>query len=290
MKLVTFSDSAAPRAGVLRGDGVVDLAALGAGPGMLEVVQAGVEQLAQLAEAVGDAPVLGHNSIRIHAPLPNPPNNLMCVGRNYVEHAREFSAAGFDASEQQVLPDDPIIFTKTITSIVGPGEAIVAANDPTNSVDYEGELAVVIGPGGHRISQAAAFDHVFGYTLVNDVTARHLQQRHVQFFIGKSVDTFCPMGPAIVTQDEIADLPSAILRTRVNGELRQEAPLSDLIFDIPSLIATLSEAITLQPGDIIATGTPYGTGMSFDPVRFLSAGDEVEVSLDEIGTLSNPVA
>jgi 2-keto-4-pentenoate hydratase/2-oxohepta-3-ene-1,7-dioic acid hydratase in catechol pathway len=274
----------------MRADGVVDLSALGAGPGMLEVIRAGVEELQQLAGAVADAPALAHDSVRIHAPLPNPPNNLMCVGRNYVEHAREFSAAGFDASEKKVLPDDPIIFTKAVTSIVGPGEAIVAANDPTSSVDYEGELAVVIGPGGHRISQAAAFDHVFGYTLVNDVTARHLQQRHVQFFIGKSVDTFCPMGPAIVTQDEIEDLPSAVLRTHVNGELRQEAPLSDLIFDIPRLIATLSEAITLQPGDIIATGTPYGTGMSFDPVRFLSAGDEVTVSLDEIGTLSNPVA
>lgn len=290
MKLVTFSDAAAPRAGALRGESVVDLSALGVGPGMLEVIKAGIGRLEQVAAAVSDAPGIALESVRVHAPLPNPPNNLMCVGRNYVEHAHEFSAAGFDASEKKILPDDPIIFTKAVTSIVGPGEAIVAANDPTNSVDYEGELAVIIGPGGRGISQEAAFDHVFGYTLVNDVTARHLQQRHVQFFIGKSVDTFCPMGPAIVTTDEIEDLASAVLRTHVNGELRQEAPLSDLIFDIPTLISTLSEAITLQPGDIIATGTPYGTGMSFEPARFLSTGDVVEVSLDEIGTLRNPVA
>ncbi len=165
----------------------------------------------------------------------------------------------------------------------------VMGNDSTGSADYEGELAVVIGPGGRAISRSAAFDHVFGYTIVNDVTARQLQKRHVQFFIGKSVDTFCPMGPAIVTRDDMPDIGSAVLRTSVNGELRQEAPISDLIFDIPTLIATPSEAITLQPGDIIATGTPYGTGMAFDPPRFLRAGDVVEVSVDGIGTLRNPV-
>lgn len=290
MKLVTFSDTAGPRAGALRGDSVVDLSALEAGPGMLDIVRAGPGALEEIAGEYADAPGLSLESVRLHAPLPNPPNNLMCVGRNYVEHAREFSAAGFDASEKKVLPDEPIIFTKAVTSIVGPGDDIVAANDPTNSVDYEGELAVIIGPGGRSISPADAFDHVFGYTLVNDVTARHLQQRHVQFFIGKSVDTFCPMGPAIVTRDEMPDLPSAVLTTHVNGELRQEAPLSDLIFDVPRLITTLSEAITLQPGDIIATGTPYGTGMSFEPARFLSSGDVVEVSMPEIGTLRNPVA
>ncbi|MGI9647531.1 MAG: fumarylacetoacetate hydrolase family protein [Acidimicrobiia bacterium] len=289
MKLVTFSDASGPRAGALRGDSVVDLAALGAGPGVLDIVRAGAENLAGLSDAVSAADGVPLDSVHLHAPLPHPPNNVMCVGRNYVDHAREFSAAGFDASEKKVLPDEPIIFTKAVTSIVGPYDEIVATNDPTSSVDYEGELAVVIGPGGRGIPPDEAYDHVFGYTLVNDVTARHLQQRHVQFFIGKSVDTFCPMGPTLITRDEIADLPSTVLRTHVNGELRQEAPLADLIFDIPTLIATLSEAITLQPGDIIATGTPYGTGMSFEPSRFLSSGDLVEVSVDEIGTLRNPV-
>jgi 2-keto-4-pentenoate hydratase/2-oxohepta-3-ene-1,7-dioic acid hydratase in catechol pathway len=206
-----------------------------------------------------------------------------------VEHAREFSDSGFDASEKQMVPDDPIIFTKATTSIIGPEDDIVAANDPTASVDYEGELGVVIGPGGFRIPASEASEHAFGYTVLNDVTARKLQKRHVQFFIGKSVDTFCPMGPSLVTRDEIPDITAAVLRTRVNGELRQEAPIADLIFGIPRLIATLSEAITLQPGDVIATGTPYGTGMSFDPHRFLTPGDIVEVSVDGIGTIRNPV-
>ena len=131
--------------------------------------------------------------------------------------------------------------------------------------------------------------HVFGYTIVNDVTARELQQRHVQWYLGKSPDTFCPMGPAIVTADELPDIGASWLRTRVNGELRQEAPIADLLFDVPTLIATISATTSLEPGDVIATGTPVGTGMGFDPPRFLTAGDRVEVTIDGIGTLGNPV-
>ncbi len=290
MKLVTFSDAAAPRAGAIDGGSVVDLAAAGVGPSVLDIVEERLAALDKARAAMPNAPAYPLESVRIHAPIPRPPNNVMCVGRNYVEHAKEFSSSGFDASEKQVIPDVPIIFTKSTTSIIGPGDVIIAANDPTDSVDYEGELAVVIGPGGFRIRRDRAYDHVFGYTVLNDVTARTLQKRHVQFFIGKSVDTFCPMGPSLVTRDEIEDIKTAVLRTHVNGELRQEAALADLIFDIPHLIETRSEAITLQPGDIIATGTPYGTGMSIDPPRFLTSGDVVEVSVDGIGTLRNGVA
>jgi 2-keto-4-pentenoate hydratase/2-oxohepta-3-ene-1,7-dioic acid hydratase in catechol pathway len=149
----------------------------------------------------------------------------MCVGRNYREHATEFSRSGFDASERSVMPEQPVVFTKAATSIIGPEQPIVLANDPTDSVDYEGELAVVIGRGGRRIPKADASAHVFGYTIVNDVTARDLQNRHVQWFIGKSPDTFCPMGPAIVTSDELPDVSASWLRTRVNGDLQQEAPI-----------------------------------------------------------------
>jgi 2-keto-4-pentenoate hydratase/2-oxohepta-3-ene-1,7-dioic acid hydratase in catechol pathway len=213
----------------------------------------------------------------------------MCVGRNYREHATEFSRSGFDASERSVVPEHPVIFTKATTSIIGPEEPIVLANDPSGTVDYEGELAVVIGPGGRRISEADAWSHVFGYTIVNDVTARDLQSRHVQWFLGKSPDTFCPMGPAIVTADELPDVTASVLRTRVNGDLRQDAPIADLLFDIPSLIHTISRTILLEPGDVIATGTPAGAGIGLDPPRFLAPGDRVEVSVDGIGTLGNPV-
>jgi 2-keto-4-pentenoate hydratase/2-oxohepta-3-ene-1,7-dioic acid hydratase in catechol pathway len=290
MKLVTFSTGVGPpRVGALAGDGVVDLTATGLPADMVELIALGDDGLRRAREAVRSAAVVPINEVRLHAPV-RPPNNVMAVGRNYHDHAAEFSASGFDASEQQMIPQHPIIFTKARTSVIGPGEAIITGNDPLSSTDYEGELAVVIGPGGRQISKGRAYEHVYGYTIVNDVTARDLQKRHVQFFIGKSVDTFCPMGPALVTRDEIPDIESRWLRTTVDGELRQEAPISALIFDIPTLIATLSEAITLHAGDVIATGTPDGVGIGFDPPRYLSSGNVVSIDIDGIGVLSNPVA
>jgi 2-keto-4-pentenoate hydratase/2-oxohepta-3-ene-1,7-dioic acid hydratase in catechol pathway len=290
MKLVTFS--AAPdqtRVGALVDDGVVDLTAAGLPQDMVAMIAAGPDALAQATRALGQHAAIPRDRVRLRAPV-LPPNNVMAVGRNYRAHATEFTRSGYDASERSQIPDDPIIFTKARTSIIGPDEPIVAANDPLGTTDYEGELAVVIGPGGRRIPRERAHDHVFGYTIVNDVTARDLQKRHVQFFIGKSVDTFCPMGPALVTRDEVPDVERCWLRTRVNGELRQESQISALIFDIPTLIATLSEVITLQPGDVIATGTPKGVGMGQDPPRFLAVGDVVEIEIDGIGVLRNPVA
>jgi 2-keto-4-pentenoate hydratase/2-oxohepta-3-ene-1,7-dioic acid hydratase in catechol pathway len=182
-----------------------------------------------------------------------------------------------------------VIFTKAATSVIGPGEPIVLANDPTGTTDYEGEMAVVIGTPARNVAMGDALDHVFGWTIINDVTARDLQKRHVQWFFGKSPDTFCPMGPGITTIDELPDIGSSWLRTRVNGELRQEAPISDLIFDVPTLISTLSEVMTLESGDVIATGTGQGVGIGFEPPVYLASGDVVEVSIDGIGTLSNPV-
>lgn len=182
-----------------------------------------------------------------------------------------------------------MVFTKPPTAVIGPGQAIDTANDPSGTTDYEGEVAVVIGTPGKRIKAEEAWDHVFGYTIVNDVTARAIQRRHGQWFIGKGPDTFCPMGPCLVTADEIDDVASLWVRTTVNGEERQAASLADLIFDIPTLIATLSSVMTLEPGDVIATGTPSGVGMGFDPPRYLRPGDVVEVTVDGIGTLTNPV-
>jgi 2-keto-4-pentenoate hydratase/2-oxohepta-3-ene-1,7-dioic acid hydratase in catechol pathway len=291
VQLVTFSSSTFPtRTGALSPEGVVDLTAADLPADMTELIRLGEAGLDSAADAVARLRPIPVDEVRIHAPLPRPPKNVMCVGRNYREHATEFSRSGFDASERSVVPEHPVIFTKATTSIIGPEEPIVLANDPSGTVDYEGELAVVIGPGGRRISEADAWSHVFGYTIVNDVTARDLQSRHVQWFLGKSPDTFCPMGPVIVTADELPDVTASVLRTRVNGDLRQEAPIADLLFDIPSLIHTISRTILLEAGDVIATGTPAGAGIGLDPPRFLAPGDRVEVSVDGIGTLGNPVS
>ncbi len=226
--------------------------------------------------------------LRLLAPLV-PRKNIIAVGRNYRDHAQEFSDSGFDASEKQMIPDHPVIFTKSPTSVVGPDEAIMLANDPTGTTDYEGEMAVVIGRAARNVPVDSALEHVFGWTIVNDVTARDLQKKHVQWFVGKSPDTFCPMGPWITTIDELPDIGASWMRTLVNGELRQEAPISALIFGVETLIATLSEVMTLEPGDVIATGTGKGVGIGFDPPRYLVSGDVVEISIDGIGTLRNPV-
>jgi 2-keto-4-pentenoate hydratase/2-oxohepta-3-ene-1,7-dioic acid hydratase in catechol pathway len=290
MRLVIFSDRASPARIGAMGDGhVVDLTATGLPHDMTELIRGGAPTLAAARDAFASGERIPSDDVTLHAPVRHPPKNVICVGRNYRDHAVEFSRSGFDASERSTVPDHPVIFTKAPSSIVGPGDPIVAANDPTGTVDYEGELAVVIGTGGRGISRSSAMEHVYGYTIVNDVTARELQQRHVQWFIGKSVDTFCPMGPALVTVDEIDDIGACRLTTAVNGEVRQDAPIADLIFDIPALIETISGAITLEPGDVIATGTPQGVGIGEDPPRFLAPGDVVEISIDGIGTLRNPV-
>jgi 2-keto-4-pentenoate hydratase/2-oxohepta-3-ene-1,7-dioic acid hydratase in catechol pathway len=228
------------------------------------------------------------DEVRLLAPLVLR-KDVIAVGRNYRDHAREFSDSGFDASEKQMIPDHPVIFSKATSSVVGPNDPIVLANDPTNTTDYEGEMAVVIGRPARNVSRDHALDHVFGWTIVNDVTARELQKKHVQWFVGKSPDTFCPMGPWIITIDELPDIRASWMRTTVNGELRQEAPIEALIFDVESLIVTLSEVMTLEPGDVIATGTGKGVGIGFDPPRYLATGDVVEISIDGIGTLRNPV-
>jgi 2-keto-4-pentenoate hydratase/2-oxohepta-3-ene-1,7-dioic acid hydratase in catechol pathway len=258
---------------------------------MLAFIELGAEGLQRARRAAASRKGRLHRTqVRILAPIPKPRRNIFCVGKNYHEHAREFHASGFDASAgKAAISDVPIVFTKPPSTVIGPGESIPAHLDPTNSVDYENELAVIIGRGGRGIERANAYDHVYGYTIVNDVTARTLQQRHKQWFLGKSIDGFCPMGPAIVSQDEVDDVRRMRLATRVNGELRQEAWVGDLIFDIPCLIETISAAITLEPGDVIATGTPSGVGIGFDPPRFLRKGDVVSAVIEPLGELVNPV-
>lgn len=219
---------------------------------------------------------------RILAPLPRPAKNVFAVGLNYVRHNQEFTGS-------DELPKNPIVFTKAPTSVVGPGDAIELRPDLTPEVDYEGELGVVIGKTGRDIVVEKAYEHIFGYTIINDVTARDLQKRTSQWFLGKSLDTFCPMGPYLVHKSVI-DWPLKLdIRTTVNGEVRQSSNTELLYFDIPTLIATISAGITLEPGDIIATGTPEGVGMGFKPPKFLIAGDVIEIEIEKLGVLKNPV-
>jgi 2-keto-4-pentenoate hydratase/2-oxohepta-3-ene-1,7-dioic acid hydratase in catechol pathway len=228
------------------------------------------------------------SDVRLEAPLPLPRRSLWCVGRNYHAHAKELSASVF--KDNDANPDSwPIVFTKVPECVVGPHDAVQMPVGVSDQIDYEAELAVVIGKGGKNITRADALAHVFGYTVVNDVTARDVQMRHQQWDMGKSFDTFCPMGPWIVTADEF-DGSKTRLRCWVNGELRQDGPTENMIFDIPTLIETISRGITLYPGDVIATGTPAGVGMGMKPPRYLKAGDVVRVEIDGLGVIENTFA
>lgn len=294
MKLAIFTqgqDKAAQgRLGIILGDRIADLSGLeGAPASMAACCALGPDAVTRLTGLAGVAPTLPLAEVTLRAPFPRPARNVFCVGKNYHEHAKEFAQSGFDASAKDVVPEAPVVFTKPPSAVIGPGETIPGHLDPTKSVDYEGELAVVIGKGGRGIAAADALGHVFGYTIVNDVTSRQLQHKHRQWVLGKGIDGFCPMGPAVLTADEVPDPRTLRLRTWVNDELRQDATVADLIFDIPTLISTISAYITLEPGDIIATGTPVGVGIGFNPPKFLAAGDVVRIEIDGIGTLENPV-
>ena len=237
-----------------------------------------------------EGPEIPLDQVKLLAPI-SPRRNIFCVGKNYREHAKEFSGSGYEAGAVNGAEVDeyPAVFTKPPTTVVGHGDTVNLHRDVTSAVDYEAELAVVIGKTGRDIAPEQAYDHIWGYTIVNDVTARDRQRNHKQWFLGKALDTFCPMGPWITTADEL-DPANLTVKCWVNGELRQDANTSDLIFDIPTLVATISAGLTLQPGDLIATGTPAGVGIGFNPPRFLKAGDEVSISIAGIGTLINRFA
>jgi 2-keto-4-pentenoate hydratase/2-oxohepta-3-ene-1,7-dioic acid hydratase in catechol pathway len=291
MKLVTFSAGAAPRVGVVSADGAavhdVD-ELLSPGVGVLDVIGAWDELGPVLRERSAELTTVPLASVELLAPIPVPRRNIWCVGKNYRDHAVEFGRSGYDTpSRSEALPDRPIMFSKATTAVTGPGALVDPG--PTTELDYEGELTVIIGKGGRGISREDAYSHVWGYTIINDVTARDVQRDHKQWLLGKSFDTHCPMGPYAVTADEIGDVTALELETTVNGERRQFAPLKDLIFDVPELIATISAGTTLLPGDLIATGTPAGVGLGFDPPRFLTSGDVVEITVTGLGTLSNRI-
>jgi 2-keto-4-pentenoate hydratase/2-oxohepta-3-ene-1,7-dioic acid hydratase in catechol pathway len=229
--------------------------------------------------------------LKLAAPVGPLAKNVMCVGKNYYDHAQEFARSGVDQSgDKQEVPEFPVVFTKAVTSLADPGQGLPASADPSHSTDYEGELGVVIGKNVKNVQTVQdAYDAVFGYTVVNDATARVVQQRHKQWFLGKSLTGFCPVGPVLVTADEFGLPDAQELITTVNGERRQFARLRDLIFDVPAIIAAISAYVPLDPGDLIATGTPAGVGIGFSPPRYLKPGDEVRISITGIGELVNPI-
>ncbi|MBN9497719.1 MAG: fumarylacetoacetate hydrolase family protein [Alphaproteobacteria bacterium] len=228
------------------------------------------------------------SDVELAAPLPRPAKNVFCVGRNYAEHIAE----GERAQKIKIgVAENPIFFTKPTTTVVGPGANVPLFPHVSTQIDYEVELAVIIGKPGRDIPRDRAYEHVFGYTIVNDVSARDVQRRHGgQFFKGKALDGSCPMGPWIVTADTVPSPGNLGIRLRVNGELRQNGNTSAMIFDIPTLIASLSAGLTLEPGDILATGTPSGVGYAMEPPCFLKDGDVVECEIDGLGKLTNGFA
>lgn len=217
------------------------------------------------------------DEVELLAPIPKPSRNILCVGKNYREHALEMGA--------QEAPTELIIFTKATTTVTSSNSIIPISTELTTELDYEGELAIVIGKSGKNISEDEAMDYVFGYTIVNDITARDIQAKHQQFFLGKSIDHSCPMGPFIET--ELKDPQNVYIETRVNGEVRQRSNVSEMIFSIPTIISTISTYMTLEAGDIISTGTPAGVGKGMKPSSYLRSNDIVEVEINELGLLRN---
>ena len=299
MRLLTYERDGAPRLGLLLEDRVVDAAEASAALGgdglphdILAFIERGDEALErawQVIEALSsDREALTRFSsplseARLLAPIPRPARNLVCVGLNYAEHAAESRAT-------KGLPEEPIYFAKPPSTVIGPEAPIPWHGHVSRRIDWEVELVVVIGRRGRDIPEERALEHVFGYTVGNDVTARDLQTRHQQWYKGKGLDGFCPLGPWIVTRDELPDPQDLRLRLRVNGETKQDANTSDMIFGVARLVAVLSLGMTLEPGDLLMTGTPSGVGFARQPPEYLQPGDVVEAEIEGIGLLRNAVA
>lgn len=289
MKLVTFRAGGREALGRADDDGstVRDLGPVVGDRSLLEVIE-GWDRLGPAIADAADLPVVAEP--RLRAPIPEPRRDLFAVGKNYREHVAEFGRSGYDTPQRsEDLPEKPIVFSKATTAVTGPFDDVESHPTVTSELDYESELAVIIGRGGRGIPRERALEHVWGYTIVNDLTARDVQRDHKQWLLGKSLDTHAPMGPWAVTAEEIPELGALEVSCTVNGEPRQKAPVADLIFDVPELVRVISAGITLLPGDVIATGTPAGVGIGFDPPRFLRAGDVVECAITGLGAIRNTI-
>jgi len=298
MKLVTCTHEGRTLTGMWFEDRVLDLAAAGRRmneasdlSSMLAIIRGGEASLSALQrmqsrrDEFADAWLEAAN-VHLLAPIPVPMRNVFCVGRNYLDHIKE----GYDKAGKQVkLPEVPQFFTKATGAVNSPDGDVRLDGQLTRLLDYEVELAVIVGTAGRDIQASRAYEHVFGYCVLNDITARDLQRRHEQWFKGKSLDTTCPLGPCIVDRAALGDPATLELSLSVNGEERQRARVAQMIFDIPTIIASLSAGLTLQPGDIIATGTPAGVGYAMNPPRPLKGGDLVVAKIDRIGELRNRI-
>jgi 2-keto-4-pentenoate hydratase/2-oxohepta-3-ene-1,7-dioic acid hydratase in catechol pathway len=301
MRLATYQQETEQRVGAVQDSALVDLSSFA--PDMLTLIERGPEVLTQAREKVAAVVALVSltagksrtppatamvplDKVRLRAPIPRPRKNIVCLGQNYAAHAIETARV---LGRRETVPQHPVFFTKAVTAINHPNKPIPYNANISAELDWEGELAFIIGKKGKNIHTDEAMEYVFGYTILNDVSARDLQARHRQFFKGKSLDGCAPLGPWIVTADEIPDPHALTLRVRLNGDTVQDGNTSAMLFKIPELIAVLSWGMTLEPGDIIATGTPAGVGMAMAPPRFLQPGDTVEVEIEKIGVLKNTV-
>lgn len=297
MKLITYSAGGSTSVGILREARVTPLnemltangkKAVGSVLELIEATQASPDIMQTLCSAdLSGFTSLPLDTVTLLAPVPYPRRNVFCLGKNYAKHATEVKETLLLSNSG--VPLKPVYFTKAAAPATAPGGFIEAEQAVTQKVDYESELAVIIGKGGRNIAPQDAESHIFGYTVINDVSARDLQKSHEQWFKGKSLDTFCPMGPCIVSADEIPFPVDLAISCHVNGELRQSGKTNELIFDIPYIISDLSKGLTLLPGDIISTGTPAGVGAGRTPPVFLQNGDVVECTVEKIGTLKNTV-
>jgi 2-keto-4-pentenoate hydratase/2-oxohepta-3-ene-1,7-dioic acid hydratase in catechol pathway len=287
MKLVTF-ERGGPRLGLVAGDEVVDLASAGFPRTMVELIFDAKRLMPRLEAIAGGraGERLRLASARLLAPIPRPLKNVFCVGRNYAAHAAEGARV---QGREVVVPEVPEFFTKPPTAVVGHEAPVPVDPAVTRKFDYEVELGVVIGAAGKDIPRERALEHVFGFTVVNDLTARDLQRRHGQWFKGKGLDASCPMGPWIVVKEALPGFADLAITLRVNGETRQRSRTARMVHDIPAIIEHLSRGMTLEPGDVIATGTPEGVGYAMDPPRFLGPGDVVEAEIEGIGVLRNRI-
>ncbi len=291
MRFVSFCHKYVSQVGIMLEDGVIELNALleTRFTSMLELIEnLSSDHLRELSAAIarGKYNCLPLKEIKLLAPIPNPPRNVFCLGKNYIEHAQEIKMTQISDTG---IPDCPIYFSKIASPAIAHGDRIKFSPQVTQQVDYEVELAVVIGKTGSNIEPEGAEDYIFGYTIANDISARDLQGVHKQWFKGKSLDTFCPMGPVLVHKSALPMPVELDIQCRINGELRQDSNTRQMIFDIPFIISDLSKGLTLHPGDIIMTGTPSGVGMGFEPPRLLADGDIVECYIEKIGKLVNQV-
>jgi 2-keto-4-pentenoate hydratase/2-oxohepta-3-ene-1,7-dioic acid hydratase in catechol pathway len=285
MKLITFVHNETVRIGAVTDQGIVDLTAVA--PDMLTLIDLGAAGLAAAQEIARTTPPAWQlHDVYLLAPIPTPRRNVMCLGLNYAEHAVESYTARGKKSE---LPAVPIVFTKATTAVNAPYASIPYDPAVSEQIDYEVELGVIIGKPGKNIAAEQALDHIFGYTIINDISARDLQYQHKQYFIGKSLDGACPMGPWIITRDALPDPHQLHITSRVNGVTKQDSSTQYMIFTIPAIINHLARGMTLLAGDIIATGTPSGVGFARTPPEFLQPGDVLESEIEMIGTLRNQI-